>query len=188
MIDIKLKECVENILFILKLNGSDFYSTIPMDDPIYIFELIVFLCDNKYHSSIESLIDNGIDINMDYGDHNDTYLQCSFLTHVDFHNNVETLEFLLEHGIDINKKLKNNKSIFMFLDTYSNIEIIKLLIKYGADFSYKVNLYDHYGDINKKGNILDIFESYNENLDNGIENYNEIKKLLIEQINLSKNK
>ncbi|AQN68087.1 ankyrin repeat protein [Saudi moumouvirus] len=111
-------------------------------------EFLCLACNNNYYDIVKTLLEFGADSN---------YLDEKSLLIAVQHNNVNIVELLLKHGIDVNNKIletcciNNNFEIFdlfikngtYLLNSYQNLlnlcfehksaECGKLLIKYGND-------------------------------------------------------
>jgi len=144
----ELKDIINKIKVILKLNGEGFDYNYESD-----YELFIYLCKENKLTLIELLIDNGFDVNISNPEDLNNVLNV-----IKFADKIELLELLLKNKVNTHHLSSYNIGIFDYRDTYENIDIIKLLIKYNVDFSYisKSKLDEDKTIICKT--ILDIFE------------------------------
>lgn len=94
-------------------------------------------------SNLKCLIDNGININCADNDSGMTPLMYIFDYDYGFeyyYDKSHMLEFLLEHGANVNANYKNSDSIFMMaINNDAFFKDLELLIKYGANINYQNN-------------------------------------------------
>ena len=91
---------------------------------------------------VEFLIDHNASIDVENSD-GETLLTCAA------HGHIEICEFLLIHGICVNKEDRFKRTPISQAASYRKTEILKLLVEYGADINQLVNAEEE-----MKNNIL----------------------------------
>jgi hypothetical protein len=107
--------------------------------------LFFFIVELRKFDMARLFLEKGFNINIIYYDQLD-YINVNALMFCSIHQNIKSIQFLLENGADVNAIIKQDCNTLPFsmltkycYRFYKNPKILQLLIKYGADYNLKNN-------------------------------------------------